>query len=197
MRALLVGHQLAADDERHRDGAAAGAGLDVDRALDRIPGALDADHAVVEVDVGPLEAAELAASESAEQRDRPERLLGVGERGEQLVRHLGRLDPVAAAADRGQVEVLGRVDSDLVAADRPAEDDAERIEDVRDRRGGEALAAQAVDEVLNVAALQLGQLPSAEGGDDVGVEELLVAASGRRLVRLAARGRGSSRRGRP
>jgi len=46
------------------------------------------------------------------------------------------------------------------------------------------LAAKAVDEVLNVAALQLGQLPAAEGGDDVRVEELLVAAGRRRLVGL-------------
>ena len=37
LRALLVGHQLAANDEGHRDGAAAGAGLDVDRTLDRVP----------------------------------------------------------------------------------------------------------------------------------------------------------------
>jgi hypothetical protein len=100
------------------------------------------------------------------------------------VRDLWRLDPIAAAADGGQVEVLGRIESDLVAADRPAEDDPERVEDVRDRRGGEALAPQPVHEVLNVAALQLGQLPSAEGGDDVGVEELLITAGGRRLVRL-------------
>jgi hypothetical protein len=67
-----VGHQLAADDERHRDGATPGAGLDVDRTLDRVPGSLDADHAVVEVDVGPLEAAELAAPEAAEEGDGPE-----------------------------------------------------------------------------------------------------------------------------
>ncbi|HEY3946949.1 MAG TPA: hypothetical protein VGL78_17130 [Solirubrobacteraceae bacterium] len=182
--ALLVGHQLSADDERHRDGAAAGDGLDVDGTLDRIPGALNSDHAVVEVDVRPLEATELAASEPAEQRDSPERLLGVGERREQLVRHLGRFDPVAAAADRGQVEVLGRIESDLVAADRPAEDDPERIEDVGDGGGREGLAPQRVHEVLNVAALQVGQLPSAEGGDDVGVEELFIAAGRRRLVRL-------------
>jgi hypothetical protein len=78
--------------------------------------------------------------------------------------HLGRLDPIPAAADGGQVEVLGWIDSDLVAPDRPAEDDPERVEDVRDGGGGEALAAEAVDEVLNVAPLQLGQLPSAEGG---------------------------------
>jgi hypothetical protein len=37
LRALLVGHQLAADDERHRDRTTAGAGLDVDRTLDRVP----------------------------------------------------------------------------------------------------------------------------------------------------------------
>ena len=178
LRALLVGHQLAADDERHRDGTTAGAGLDVNRTLDRVPRALDADHAVVEVDVGPLEAAELAASEPAEQRDSPERLLTVGKRGQEFVGNLGRFDPVAPAADGRQVEVLGRVDGDLVAADRAAEDDAERIEDVRDRRGGEALAAKAVDEVLYVAALQLGQLPSAEGRDHVRVQELLIAASG-------------------
>jgi hypothetical protein len=86
------------------------------------------------------------------------------------VRHLGRLDAVPPAANRRKVEILGRIDGDIVAADRPAEDDAERVEDVRDRRGGEALAAEVVDEVLNVAALQLGQLPTAEGGDDVRVE---------------------------
>jgi hypothetical protein len=43
--------QLAANDERHWHGAPAGAGLDVDRALDRIPRALDADDAGLEVDV--------------------------------------------------------------------------------------------------------------------------------------------------
>jgi hypothetical protein len=32
--------------------------------------------------------------------------------GEALVGDLGRLDPGAAAADRGQIEVLGRVDGD-------------------------------------------------------------------------------------
>jgi hypothetical protein len=143
------------------------------------------DHAGVEVDVDPLKAAQLAAAQTTEEGDRPERLFAVGQSGEELVRHLGRLDPVPAAADGGEVEVLGWIDSDLVAADRPAEDDPERVKDVRDRRGGEALAAKAIDEVLNVAALQLGQLPSAEGGDDVGVEELLVAAGRRRLVRLA------------
>jgi hypothetical protein len=37
LRALLVVHQLAADDERHRDRATAGAGLDVDWCLDRVP----------------------------------------------------------------------------------------------------------------------------------------------------------------
>ncbi|MDQ6822318.1 MAG: hypothetical protein M3076_18620 [Actinomycetota bacterium] len=72
VRSGLVGHQLAADDEGHRHGAVAGAGLDVDRALDRIPGALDADHARLEVDVRPLEPAELATAETAEKRDRPE-----------------------------------------------------------------------------------------------------------------------------
>jgi hypothetical protein len=102
-------------------------------ALDRVPGALDADHPVLEVDVGPLKSAQLAAAETAEERDGPECLFGLRERREQFVRHLGRLDPVAAAADRGQVEVLGRVDGDLVAADRPAEYDPERVEDVRDR----------------------------------------------------------------
>jgi hypothetical protein len=83
------------------------------------------------------------------------------------VRHLGRLDPVAAAADCGQVEVVGRVDGDLVSADRPAEDDAKRIEDVRDARRGEALAPQAVDEVLDVAPLDLRELSGSERGDDV------------------------------
>src|ERR1019366_6467851 len=117
---------FAADDERHRDGAAAGAGLDIDRALDGIPRALDTDHAVVEVDVGPLEAAELATSEAAEEGDGPEGSLGVGEGGEELVRFLGRFDPVAPTADRGKVEVLGRVDGHLVSADRSAEDDAQR-----------------------------------------------------------------------
>ena len=67
--------------------------------------------------------------------------------------YLRRLDPFAPAADRGEVEVLGRIDGDLVSADRPAEDDAQRIEDVGDGRGGEALAAQAVDEVLHATAL--------------------------------------------
>jgi hypothetical protein len=186
LSALLVDHQLAADDERHRDRAAAGAGLDVDRALDRIPRALHADHAVVEVDVGPLEAAELAASEPAEPSDGPERSLGVGEGGEVFVRALGRLDPIAPAADGRPVEVLGRIESYLVAADRPPEDDPQRVEDVRDRRGGEALAPEAVHEVLDIAPLDLSQLPGSERRDDVGVEELLIAASGRRLVRPSA-----------
>jgi len=66
------------------------------------------------------------------------------------------LDPVAATADGGQVEVLGRIDSDLVSADRPAEDDAQRVEDVRNGGGREALAAQAVDEVLDVAPPRAG-----------------------------------------
>jgi hypothetical protein len=48
------------------------------------------------------------------------------------------LDPVAPATDRREVEVVGRIDRDLVPADRPAEDDAQRIEGVRDGRGGEA-----------------------------------------------------------
>jgi hypothetical protein len=47
------------------------------------------------------------------------------------VRDFWRLDAVAAPADRGEVEVLGWIDSDLVGADRPAEDDPERVEDVR------------------------------------------------------------------
>ena len=83
------------------------------------------------------------------------------------MRDLGRLDPVAAAADRREVEVVGRIDRDLVSADGPAEDDAQRIEDVRDGRGGQALLAQVVDEVLNIAPLNLRQLPAAEGRDDV------------------------------
>ncbi len=97
---------------------------------------------------------------------------------------LGWLDSIPAATDRWEVEVLDRVDRDLVSADRPAEDDAQGIEDVRDGGGGEALTAEAVDEVLNISALQLGQLPPAEGWDDVRVEQLLVAARRRRLVRL-------------
>ena len=132
----LMRHELAANDECHGDRAATRAGLDVDRSLDRIAGALDADHAGLEVDAEPLEAAQLAASETAEQCDRPERSLGVRQRGEVLVGALRGLDPVAAAADRREVEVVGRVDRELVSADRPANDDAQRIEDVRDGRGG-------------------------------------------------------------
>src|SRR3984885_1938371 len=95
-------------------------------------------------------------------------------------------DPVTAAADRREVEVVGRVDRELVSADGPPEDDAKRIEDVRDGRCGQALLTQVVDEVLHVAALNLRQLPASEGRDDIRAEQLLVAASGRRLVRLAA-----------
>src|ERR1700734_450944 len=78
----------------------------------------------------------------------------------------GRLDPVAPAPDGRQVEVLGRVDGYLVSADRAPEDDAKRIEDVRDARRGEALAPQAVDEVLDIAPLDLRQLPGSERRDD-------------------------------
>jgi hypothetical protein len=46
--------------------------------------------------------------------------LVVRQRREELVRCLGRFDPVPAAADRGKVEVLGRVDRDLIPADRAA-----------------------------------------------------------------------------
>ncbi|MDQ2760194.1 MAG: hypothetical protein M3Y17_07095 [Actinomycetota bacterium] len=138
---LPVGHQLTVDNEGHRDGAAPGAGLDIDRALDRIPRALDADDACVEVDVDPLESAELPTAEAAEERDRPERSFAVGEGGEQLVRDLGRLDPISAAADGGEVEILGRVESDLIAPDRSPIDHPERVEDVGDRRWGESLAA--------------------------------------------------------
>ena len=35
VRPDFVGHQLAPDDERHRDGAPAGAGLDVDRPIQK------------------------------------------------------------------------------------------------------------------------------------------------------------------
>ncbi|MFZ0976755.1 MAG: hypothetical protein WAN22_31325 [Solirubrobacteraceae bacterium] len=150
-----MSHEFSSDDERHRDCAAAGAGLDVDWSLDRIPRALDTDHTGLEVDVDPLEAAQLAATQSAEQCDRPERSLEVGQRGEVLVGALRGFDPVAAAADRRKVEVVGRIDRDLVSADGPSEDDAQRIEDVRDGRGGQALRAEVVDEVLNVAALDL------------------------------------------
>ncbi|HEV7175826.1 MAG TPA: hypothetical protein VGN29_10060 [Solirubrobacteraceae bacterium] len=181
-----MGRQFAADDKCHRDGSAAGIRLDVDRSGDRIPGTLDADHAGVEVDVDPLQASELAPAKAAEQRDCPERLLAVGERAEQLVRDLGRLDPVATSADSREVEVVGRVDRDLVSAHRPPEDDAQRIEDVRDGRGGQALGAEVVDEVLNVAPVDLRQLEAAERRHDVGLEQLLVAASGRRLVGLAS-----------
>ena len=76
-------------------------------------------------------------------------------------------DPVAPAPDRREVEVVGRIDRDLVPTDRAAEDDAQRIEGVRDDRGGQALLAEVVDEVLDVAALDLRQLPSAERRDDV------------------------------
>ena len=110
--------------------------------------------------------AQLATAQAAEERHRPEGLLAIRRGGEQLVRHLGRLDPVPPATDRGKVEVLGRIDGYLVAADRPAEDDAQRIENVRDGRGGQALRAEVVDEVLDVTAL--------------------VAADRRGLVRLAA-----------
>jgi hypothetical protein len=43
-----------------------------------------------------------------------------------------------AAADGGHLEVIGRVDRDLVAADRAAEDDAQWVDDVVDHRRGEA-----------------------------------------------------------
>jgi len=76
-------------------------------------------------------------------------------------------DPVTAAADRREVEVVGRVDRELVSTDGPAEDDPQRIEDVRDGRGGQALLAQIVDEVLDVAAVDLRQLPAAERWDDL------------------------------
>jgi hypothetical protein len=83
------------------------------------------------------------------------------------MRALGRLDAVTPAPDGREVEVVGRIDRDLVSADGPAEDDAEWIEDVRDGRGGQAILAEVVDEVLNVAALDLRQLPAAEFRDDV------------------------------
>ncbi|MDQ6822319.1 MAG: hypothetical protein M3076_18625 [Actinomycetota bacterium] len=102
------------------------------------------------------------------------------------MRDLGRLNPVAASADCRQVEVLGRIDRHLVSADRAAEDDAQRIEDVRDSGRREPPLAEVVYEVLDVAPLDVRELPIAERGDDVCVEELLVATGGRRLVRLAA-----------
>jgi len=102
------------------------------------------------------------------------------------VRDLGRLDPVALPADRREVEVVGRVDGNLVTPDRPAVDHPERVKDVVDRRGGEALLAEVVDEVLYVAAMQGGQLCASEYRHDVRLEDLLVAASSRRLVGLAA-----------
>ncbi|HUA07143.1 MAG TPA: hypothetical protein VMB27_24765 [Solirubrobacteraceae bacterium] len=70
-------------------------------------------------------------------------------------------DPVTSAADRREVEVVGRVDRELVSADGPPEDDPQRIEDVRDGRCGQALLAQVVDEVLDVAALDLRELQAA------------------------------------
>ena len=46
--------------------------------------------------------------------------------------------------------------------------------------------AEVVDEVLDVAALDLRQLPAAERRDHIGAKELFIAARGRGLVRLAA-----------
>ena len=105
-------------------------------------------------------------------------------------------DPVTAAADRREVEVVGRVDRELVSADRPPEDDAQRIENVRDGRGGQALLAKVVDEVLDVAALDLRQLPAAEGRDDVrrGVAARNRAQS--KACTACRRDRGSCRRAR-
>lgn len=51
--------------------------------------------------------------------------------------------------------------------------------------GGQAPLAQVVDEVLDVAALDLRELPVAERGDDIRAQQRLVAASRGRLVRLA------------
>jgi hypothetical protein len=107
-RTGLARGELAANHEGHGDAAAAGTGLDVDRARDRIPGALHANDGRIEVDVGPLQSAQLAAPQPAEQRDDPEAALGVRQRGEILVRPLRRLDPVAAAADGREVEVVCR-----------------------------------------------------------------------------------------
>ena len=67
-------------------------------------------------------------------------------------------DAVALAANGGQLEVVGRVDEQHVIADRAPADDAQRVEDVRDRRGGErfavglAASAESLDEFLHVAA---------------------------------------------
>ncbi|MFZ0042054.1 MAG: hypothetical protein WAK93_12165 [Solirubrobacteraceae bacterium] len=116
-----------------------GTGLDVDRALDGIPGTLDADHPASKSTWSHLQAAQLAAAQPAEQGGGPERLLARGKGGEQLVGDLGGFDSIAAPADGRHVEVVGRVYGDLVAADRSAEDDP-----------GERLAAKGTVRVRTV-----------------------------------------------
>ena len=81
--------------------------------------------------------------------------------------------------------MAGGVDREVAVLDRPAEDHAERHQDVPHRRRVEALAEEAVGEVLDVAALHVAESLRAELGEDAVAERALVAADRARLVEVA------------
>ena len=91
-------------DDRDRPPAGAALRLDLDAAL-VVVGALDVDHAVREVDVLPAQRHQLAAAQAGVEGGRPDGAVALGQRGEELLRLLGRGDPLASAPDRRQPQV--------------------------------------------------------------------------------------------
>jgi hypothetical protein len=65
-----------------------------------------------------------------------------------------------------QLKVLGRIDRHDVAADRPTEDHAQRVQDVLDRRRRQPIRGQRICEALDVGAGDLREPLAPEYGHD-------------------------------
>jgi hypothetical protein len=169
-----------------RDGAQAGSAFRLaDYAL-LIDGLSDSDDTTGQVDVYPSQAAELSGAQAGVERRRPQCAVSrVGERGDESAGFVGAGDPVAAAADGGQIDAARRVHAyDAVSKGAPV-DHAERHQRVADRARRLPRGEEPVGDGLDVSTADVGEASAAQVGQDVQRERLVVTGDGRRLVRVA------------
>jgi hypothetical protein len=147
--------------------------------------ALDADHSGGEVDVLPHEGAQFAAAKACGERRAPECTVLGPESIDECRGFVRRGDSLAASADRRKPETLAGAECEVAVFDRQAVDHPQRLERVTDRARVGAAGEHAVDERLDVAALDPREANAAENGEDVQPQRSLVLANHGRLVLVA------------
>ena len=144
-------------------------------------------RARVEIEIGHAQGAQLAAPDAVAVGDGEQRADALAVAGRQRLdqrgHERGRRDAVApSTVGRRHVEPGARVGADLAVAGGAAEDDAQRVQRVADRRAGQAGGDEVVDEPLEVGAGDGRQLGRPEARQDAQAQGALVGTDRARLV---------------